>query len=341
MPRPSVGRTRFSRYLALVSIGVLLAVSGSSAVLSAADQAIAVRWADTWDMTNPNARADRDFVDALNSQAQGRLQVTLYHNSLGGPATVIPAVENGSIQVMTLGASNLSQYVPLTGALSLPFLFPNEDSAFRALYGQVGQTMAQELVKQNLVLLTWYFSGFGNFFNVVRPIRQVQDVKGLRLRVVNDTIQIAMVKELGAAPVPLDSPEVYPALQNHVVDGVLNAPGPSYTSQWTTITRYESVVNAVLFVNVVAMNKAAYDKLPADLQQLLQRLAPAFSQRQRLYEADSEATVAQAIVAQGNAVNTVTPSALQAFKAAVAPVYDVARKQYGSALVAQLQAAGR
>lgn len=338
---PTRGRTRYARFLAVISIGVLLAVPGASAVLSAADQPIAVRWADTWEMTNPNARADRDFVDALNSQSQGRVQVTLYHNSLGGPATVIPAVENGSIQIMTLGASNLSQYVPLTGSLSLPFLFPNEDTAFRALYGQIGQTMAQEMAKQNLVLLTWYFSGFGNFFNVVRPVRQVQDVKGLRLRVVNDPIQIAMVKDLGAIPVPLDSPEVYTALQNHVVDGVVNAPGPSYTSQWTTVTRYESVVNAVLFVNVVAINKPFYDKLPTDLQQLLQRLAPTFSQRQRLYEADSEATVAQAIIAQGNTVNTVTPDALQAFKVAVAPVYELARKQYGSALVAQLQAAGR
>jgi hypothetical protein len=76
-PRPSLGRTRYYRFIALISIGVLLVVSGSSAVLSAADQAIALRWADTWDMTNPNARADRDFVDALNSQSQGRLQVTL------------------------------------------------------------------------------------------------------------------------------------------------------------------------------------------------------------------------------------------------------------------------
>jgi tripartite ATP-independent transporter DctP family solute receptor len=325
-----------------VSITVLLVVGGSSPAVPGAEAVFTVRWSDAWDTSNPNAKADAEFVDALNSQSQGRLKVTLYPaNQLGGPATVIPAVQNGSIQVMTLGASNLSQYVPLTGGLSLPFLFPDEAHAFRALDGRVGQTIAQELLRQNFVELTWYFSGFGDFFNVVRPIRDVQDVRGLRLRVVNDPIQIAMVHALGAIPVPLDSTEVYTALQNHVVDGVINAPAPTYSSQWSMVTRYESIVNAVLFVNVVAMNKSFYDRLPADLQQLFVGLAPTFSKRQRSYAAENEAVVAKAIVAQGNAVNTLTPAALQAFRAAVAPVYDEAKKRYGSAFVAALEAAGR
>jgi TRAP-type C4-dicarboxylate transport system substrate-binding protein len=163
-------------------------------------------------------------------------------------------------------------------------------------------------------------------------------MKGLRLRVVNDPIQIGMLKNLGAIPVPLDPTEVFTALQNHTVDGVVNAPGPAYSLQWTSLTKYQSVVNTSIFVSVVAINKSLYESMPKSLQQLLMRLAQAMSTREQAYQAEGAQTVDKAIIAQGNTVNTVSPSAMQAFKSAVAPVYQEAASKYPASFIAELQA---
>ena len=163
------------------------------------------------------------FLDCtIQERTGGRHRLQIFHSrQLGEEKETIEQMRAGAIDLARVNAASLAGFVPEFDVLVLPFLFRSTDHANRVLDGPIGEEILGKLDAHGFVGLAFYDSGARSFYNAVRPIRAVEDLKGLRIRVQPSDLAIAMVKALGAVPVPLPYGQVATGLSTGLIDGLV------------------------------------------------------------------------------------------------------------------------
>lgn len=201
------------RILCLAAVAAVLATTGAQAQTK-------WRLAGNFATEHSSSAAMNMFRDDLAKATNGSLTVDVFPAmQLGGAAENVQNVRAGTLQLIWVGMAFLSRTVPELEAISLPFQFDSREQAFRVVDGPVGQLLDGKLGDKGLVSLAFLELGSRHVTNSKRPIKSLEDLKGMKIRMQPNETHLATFRALGANPVALDIKELYSAMQQGVVDG--------------------------------------------------------------------------------------------------------------------------
>jgi len=221
--------------------------------------------------------------------------------------------------MMRINVAPLNAVVPETIATGLPFVFRSVEHMRKVLDGPVGEEILKSMESQGLVGLAFYDSGARSFYTVKKPIRTLADMKGLKIRVIQSDLFVAMVEALGANPTPMPYGEVYTALKTGIVDAAENN-WPSYeSSRHFEAAKYYNLSEHSLAPEVLVFSKKVWDTLPpADQAMLRQAAKESVPYMRKLWD---EREVKSRGVVEKAGIQTVTLANKKEFVDAMAPVY--------------------
>jgi tripartite ATP-independent transporter DctP family solute receptor len=210
----------------------------------------------------------------LAERTGGEMRVRVYAGGqLGSEADTLEITIFGGLDMNRVNLAPLNSIVPETIVLALPFLFRDTQHLRQAVDGEPGRRILDALSPHGLKGLCYYDSGGRSFYNTKKPIYTPSDLRGMKIRVQNSDIYVAMVQALGANPTPMPYGEVYQALVQGVVDGAENN-WPSYeSSRHFEVARHYSLTRHVLAPEVLVASERTWQKLDETQQQHLQAAA--------------------------------------------------------------------
>jgi len=260
------------RHLGLTA-AVVLAVAGvvaSASATVAADYELRIgSFAPEGDVMD---RALQRFKEELETRSDGRIEVTVFrNNTLGSNREVLEMAKIGGVDFVLAGAPHVSNFAPVLGAVSFPFLWKDRDTMLEILDGELGDQLiaSAEAQADGLKMLAWWDFGFRHVTNNRRPIMTPDDVKGLKIRTVPTPVQVAFWKAMGAIPTPMGWAEVMPALQQGVIDGQENPPAVVYPYKVYEFQKYYSLTGHSNEPTMFVASEANFEALPEDLQQIV------------------------------------------------------------------------
>ena len=260
------------RYLGLVAAAALAAtgVVASASATVAADYELRIgSFAPEGDVMD---RALQRFKEELETRSDGRIEVTVFrNNTLGSNREVLEMAKIGGVDFVLAGAPHVSNFAPVLGAVSFPFLWKDRDTMLEILDGELGDQLiaSAEAQADGLKMLAWWDFGFRHVTNNRRPIMTPDDVKGLKIRTVPTPVQVAFWKAMGAIPTPMGWAEVMPALQQGVIDGQENPPAVVYPYKVYEFQKYYSLTGHSNEPTMFVASEANFEALPEDLQQIV------------------------------------------------------------------------
>jgi len=278
--------------------------------------------------------AMNQFRDDLAKASGGQFTVDVFPAmQLGGAAENVQNVRAGTLQMIWVGMAFLSRTVPELEALSLPFQFDSREQAFRVVDGPVGKLLDAKFAEKGLTDLGFMELGARHVTNSKRPIKSVEDLKGLKIRMQPNETHLATFRALGANPVAMDIKELYSAMQQGVVDGQENPFAVIRASRFFEVQKFISnTAHFFDFINVVA-NRRAFEALPPAQQKLLRdsmRKAVAW-QRERAKAEENEA-IAE-IKAKGMTYDEVSPRFREQLRNGSAGIVEDVKKRVGADFV--------
>lgn len=296
------------------------AVLATPALLGkAAAQTVTLRSADTHPDGYPTVEAVKFMGQLIEQRTNGRIRIQVFHSSqLGQEADTITQTRLGVLDMNRINMGPLNNLVAATAVPALPFIFRSVAHMRAVVDGSIGESILTALEPHNLVGLGFYDSGARSFYNGRRPINAPSDMAGLKMRVQQSDLFVALVQALGANPTPMPFGEVFSALQTGVIDGAENN-WPSYEStRHFEVSRFYSQTEHSMSPEVLVMSKRAWDRLtPADRDIVRAAAKESVPHMRRLWDA-REVSARQTVEARGAQVNAVQK---QPFIDAMRPVY--------------------
>jgi tripartite ATP-independent transporter DctP family solute receptor len=262
------------------------------------------------------------FADEVKAATAGRVEIKVFPNSqLGTETAMIEGLQLGTVEMGLIGGASFQNIEPKLGLEGLPYAFSDHQHAYRVFDGEAGTRLFGLLEKKGVKGLAWWENGFRNMTNSKRAINAPADLTGLKIRVTPDKIRLDTFKGLGALPVPMAFAELYSALQQGAVDGQENPLAIIFSSNFFEVQKYLSLTNHVWSSATLVMAKGVWDKVsPAD-QQIIQKVAFTWRDKQRKMVQESSEDFLSKLKAKGMQVSTPNN---ELFVKAVAPVW----KQY-------------
>jgi tripartite ATP-independent transporter DctP family solute receptor len=285
----------------------------------------------------PTVEAVKWMGEELSKATNGRLSIQMFHSGqLGQEKDTIEQTQFGAIDINRINMAPFNGLIPETSIPALPFLFRSVEHMHKVMDGPIGDEILATFAAHDLIGLAFYDSGARSFYNSKHPIKTLDDMKGLKIRVQQSDLFIDLIKALGGNPTPMPFGEVYSSLQTGVVDGAENN-WPSYEStRHFEVAKYYSMSEHSMSPEILAMSKITWDKLSADDQALIRKTAKASVAKMREMWVAREKASEAVVRAGGVEVNTIDKTP---FIKAVEPVYA---KYVGDAklkdLVARIQA---
>ena len=256
---------------------------------------------------------------------------------LGGEKEMIEQAQVGALAMARISVGPMGPIVPELNVFNLPFMFRDTPHMEKVIDGAVGDEMLKKLSDHptaGLIGLCWMNAGTRNVYNSKRPIKEIADLKGLKIRMMGNPVFVETMNALGGNGVAMGYDQLINALQTGVVDGAENNP-PSYaTGQHYRYAKYYSMTEHLMIPEILVFSKRTWNSLSKEDQALIMKSAKEAQQEERkLWYEMEEKSLAQ-MKAAGVEINPVANK--QAFKDAVKPVWDKFGGQFG-ALMQRIQ----
>ncbi|MCL5426815.1 MAG: TRAP transporter substrate-binding protein [Gammaproteobacteria bacterium] len=301
----------------------LAATVGAIALIAFATSAQANNWRG-WNIHPdgyPNTVALEEFAAAVAEQTDGRVTPRVYNNAvLGDQSDAIEQTRNGALDFANFNMGPMGPIVPETNVFSLPFLFNDVEHMHTVMDGEIGERFADALEEKGLVVLSWFDSGARSIYNTKLPINTPEDVRGLKIRVMNNDLYVHMIEALGGNATPMSYGEVYQSLTTGVLDGAENNYPSFESSNHFEVTGYYSLTEHLIIPECLCAAKASWDKLAAEDQEIIRDVAQQASVRQRELWVESSEESRQIVLDHGVEINEVEDKA--AFQALMEPMYE-------------------
>jgi len=289
----------------------------------------------------PHHKAAEAFKAYVEEKSGGRCEVKLFHsNSLGSAMECFEALQSGSMQVTFVPTARLSAYAPELQIFDLPFLFPSSEARYQVLDSEIGTKLLENLTKQQVIPIGFYDDG-SKQMTANKPLRTLDDFKGIKFRTMESPIIMAQYSALGAEPIAIEYSELYNALSTKVAEGQENPLMQIYTNKYYEVQDYLMLTNHASLSGVLFYSESWFNSLPEDLQQILMDAGKMWIEAERKGIAENEATWLEEIRKSGTTVIELSDEELDAFRAATESVYDIYREQFGSEILDEILAAVR
>ena len=241
-----------------------------------------------------------DFAKRVKERTQGAIEIQVFANSmLGNDSTMIAGVRGGTIDIETSGNPFFTGIVPKLNALDLPYQFDNVQQVARVLDGSLGRSLLNDLEAHQMKGLAFWEVGYRSLANNRRPVLKADDIKGLKIRTTPNPAHIKAFQLLGAAPQPMPFSEVYSALETKAIDGHENPPTLMLSSKMYEVQKHLSLTKHAYTALILIMNKARFQSLKPEYQQILLEEASHAAVLQRKLNAEGEAAALTELRKQG------------------------------------------
>jgi TRAP-type transport system periplasmic protein len=251
-----------------------------------------------------NARA-KEMATAIKAETNGRVDLQVFpNNQLGSDTDMLSQIRSGGVEFFTLSGLILSTLVPAASINGIGFAFPDYDTVWKAMDGDLGAYVRGEIKKAGLdVMDKIWDNGFRQTTSSTRPINGPDDFKGFKIRVPVSPLWTSMFKAFDAAPASINFSEVYSALQTRVVEGQENPLAIISTAKLYEVQKYCSLTNHMWDGFWFLANRRAWAALPADLQAIVAKHINAAAVNERADVAKLNASLQQDLAAKGLAFN--------------------------------------
>jgi len=274
------------------------------------------------------------FKPYVEEKSGGRIKVELYPNAqLGGDRQCYESVQLGTIEMHIGATAVLSGFVPEVLVFGLPYLFKSKEVAYKALDGELGEIINNKLLTLGLKNLGYMENGYRHITNNRGPICEPNDLKGLKIRTMENPVHMAIFKALGANPTPISFGELYTALQQGTVDAQENPIPLVYTSKFYEVQKYYTLDGHVYASASMVINKDFFNSLPKDLQEIVATGAKKAKDFQRDLADKQDEDMLKLLKGKGMIINELTPEQKQKFVDATLSVYDKFKDAIGEDLI--------
>lgn len=244
--------------------------------------------AHTLPQTHPVHKGILEFKKALEEKSGGKMNLKIFPDGqLGSEREVLELLQIGSVAITKVSAATLSNFVPEYHVLGIPYLFRDKQHQFDVLEGEIGKSILEKGSKFWLRGLCYYDAGSRSFYTSNKAIRTPEDLKGLKIRVMNNQMAINMVDALGGSATPMAYGELYTAIQQGVVDGAENNPPSFVSSNHYEVSKYYTLDQHSSVPDVLLVGTKYWDKLSDQERVWLQEAADESSEAQKKFWNDS------------------------------------------------------
>lgn len=274
------------------------------------------------DPKDPQNVAAYAFEEMMEERSGGDIDVQIYPAAqLGDARTMVEGIQMGTLEMADIENGPMGGFVPQSMVWDLPYLYKDLDHAHRVAQGEVGKQLKELFLEKNIRVLDFNDGGFRYFTNSKRPINSPEDMKGLKIRVMESEVMIASVNAFGATAVPMAFGEVYTALQQGTVDGQENPFNLIYSQKYFEVQKYLSLTEHFYYPRHYLISEIFYKTLPDDHKKLVEACAieACAIQRQALLDYDEELT--DLLTGEGMEINEVDKEAFMAVSQAIYPQF--------------------
>ena len=240
--------------------------------------------AHTLPQSHPVHKGIVTFQDALATKSNGSLKVKIFPDAqLGSEREVLELLQIGSLAATKVSAATLSNFVPEYHIFGIPYLFRDKQHQFDILEGPIGKSILEKGSKFWLRGLCYYDAGSRSFYTSKKAIRSPDDLKGLKIRVMNNQMAINMVNSLGGSATPLSYSELYTAIQQGVVDGAENNPPSFVSSNHYEVSKYYTLDEHSSVPDVLLIGTKYWEQLSDEEKSWVQEAADESAQAQKVF----------------------------------------------------------
>ena len=275
------------------------------------------------------------YAQLVRERTQGRVAIQIHHSrELGDERQVVEGLQLGTIHLTVTSTGPLGGFVPEMNVVDLPFLFRNPEHAYKVLDGEIGRNLLGRFEAVGIKGLAFWENGFRHITTAKSPVRIPSDLKGLKIRVMENKVHQAAFRQLGSDATPMAWGEVFTSLQQGLLDGQENPIPIIYTFKLDEVQKYVSLTAHVYSPAPVLISKKAWDRMPPDVQKIMLDAAVEVAKYQRGLIHDQERKQLGELKAKGMTIIEHPDQA--AFREAMQPVFEQFQAQFGKDLVQRI-----
>lgn len=314
----------------------MAALSAAAIVPAArAQQQIIIRAGHGGQTGHPTHGAMVRMSGMLRDRTNGQVRMDVFPDrQLGEERELVEGLQLGTVDMTSVSTGPLVSFVPQVGVLDLPFLFQDSAHAYRVLDGEIGRDILNRFAARGIHGLGYWENGWRHLTSR-NPVNSPADLRGMKLRTMQNPVHIQAFRNLGAAPVPMAWGEVFTSLGQGVIDGQENPLGVIALNSLWEVQRHVALTRHLYSPHLVLFSKARWDRLPADVRDLITGMMPEITAWQRAEVTRLDREAADLLRARGMTVSEVD---IRPFQQATQQTYQQFRDRFDPALVARIQA---
>jgi tripartite ATP-independent transporter DctP family solute receptor len=263
------------------------------------------------------------FAELVEKKSGGKLKVQVYPGgALGSDQANVSALQGGTLEMASMNSGIFASLEKEFAIYDFPFLFANPKEADAVVDGPFGQGLHKKLEAKGLVGLAYYELGFRELTNSKHPVKKVDDIAGLKIRVIPNPINVDWVKALGANPTPLPFPELYAALEQKAVDGQENPVATIKGAKLYEVQKYMTLTNHQYNPQSVVVSKKFWDSLSPAEHKILQEAATESAAYQRTQSRAMLQSGLEDLRKAGMQVDELPPAEMAKLREKMKPVID-------------------
>ena len=276
---------------------------------------------------HPENVGARKIKELIEKKAGDRVDVQVFTDGqIGDQRTMVENMRNGVQEITWVTVGFFGSYEPILNVIESGYLFRDSQHSYKVFDGPMGNEVRVLVEKHGVKLLGFYEAGMRHITNSVRPIKNPEDLKGLKIRTPQAKYHLNTLKYMGANPVAMSFGELYTAMQQKVVDGQENPFSNIYKAKFYEVNKYMSLTGHLHLTHMVMYSAKLWDRLPADLQKIVRESVIESQEAERKAVRDDERALLKEIKAKGMLVNDADR---EAFKKTVMPLREEAVKEFG------------
>jgi tripartite ATP-independent transporter DctP family solute receptor len=325
--------------LVLKSIVVAAAMAAFGVASAQEIKEHTIKFAHQNPVGHPIVMGMEKFAEIVKAKSGGKIKVNLFPGGvLGSDQANVSALQGGTLEMVVLNTGILASQVKDLSIFDFPFLFANTKEADAIVDGVVGKKMHAKLEEKGIVGLSFWELGFRNITNSKRPLNKVEDIAGLKLRVIPNPINVDWVKALDANPTPLPFPEVYAAMEQKAIDGHENPVTVINANKFYEVQKYLAITNHQYNPQSVIISKKFWDTLNAAEKKLIDDAADEATKYQRTQNRLVMTTALENVKKNGMVVTEFSAAEVAKFREKMKPVIAKYSANVGEATVNEMMA---
>lgn len=281
----------------------------------------------------PHHQSALKFKEEVEKATDGRVKVTVFPSGqLGSAREMFEGLQMGTQEIALVPTARISGFAPELQLFDLPFLFPDRETGYKIMDGEVGTKLLDKLLEQNVKGVAFYEDGYKHF-TANRPISSLSDFEGVKFRTMESPIIISQFKALGAVPVPIDFGELYNSLQLGVVEGQENPLVTIESNKFYEVQSHLTLSGHAYLAHVLIFSNDWFEKLPEDIQEILYEKGREIAKWQRQAVQEEEVKYLQTIKDYGTTIIELTDEQKNELREATKSVHQEYSKQFGNEIL--------